>query len=65
MSFETGLQNVSLTIAIIAFSFPEEVQLKMAVIPGVYMIFVLPLAGLVCWYFRRRDLPAENGAAAA
>ena len=59
VSFETGLQNVSLTIAIIAFSFPEEAQLKMAVIPGVYMIFVLPLAMLVCQLFRR--IPLERG----
>lgn len=59
VSFETGLQNVSLTIAIIAFSFPEELQLKMAVIPGVYMIFVLPLAMLVCQLFRR--IPLERG----
>ena len=65
VSFETGLQNVSLTIAIIAFSFPAEIQLKMAVIPGVYMIFVLPLAGLICFFFRSRDLPAENAPAAA
>jgi len=62
VSFETGLQNVSLTIAIIAFSFPEEVQMQMAIIPGVYMIFVLPLAMLICRIFRGIPLGEEFAA---
>ena len=53
ISFETGLQNVSLTIGIIAFSFPSEQQTELLLVPGAYMLFVLPLAGALCLWFRK------------
>ena len=53
ISFETGLQNVSLTIGIIAFSFPAAQQTELLLVPGAYMIFVLPLAGALCLRFRK------------
>ena len=55
VSFETGIQNSPLAIAVVLASFPEEVADRMLPIPLLYALLVLVTATLVTATLRRLD----------
>lgn len=60
VALETGIQNGPLAIAIIVFTFPAEEQKSIMAVPALYSLFIVIIATLVTFVFRRANTAAEQ-----
>ncbi|MEM1364014.1 MAG: bile acid:sodium symporter [Pseudomonadota bacterium] len=60
VALETGIQNGPLAIAIIVFTFPEDQQQAVMAVPALYALFIVIIATLVTFVFRRANTAAEQ-----
>lgn len=63
IALETGIQNSPLAFAIILASFAPEQHVGILWIPLLYALFVLAVASVVTFGFRRRSHPVQSGSA--
>jgi predicted Na+-dependent transporter len=62
VSFETGVQNSPLCLAILVSAFPTDQQLSMLKLPLLYALFVLIEASIVTLVYRALDARREGAA---
>ena len=60
VALETGIQNGPLAIAIIVFTFPDDQQQAIMAVPALYSLFIVMIATLVTFVFRRANTAAEQ-----
>lgn len=60
VALETGIQNGPLALAIIVFTFPQEEADALTAVPVLYSLFIVIIATLVTFVFRRANAAAEQ-----
>jgi BASS family bile acid:Na+ symporter len=60
VALETGIQNGPLALAIIVFTFPPEEADALTAVPVLYSLFIVIIATLVTFVFRRANTAAEQ-----
>lgn len=60
VALETGIQNGPLALAIIVFTFPAEEADALTAVPVLYSLFIVIIATVVTFIFRRANTAAEQ-----
>lgn len=60
VALETGIQNGPLALAIILFTFPQDEATALTAVPVLYSLFIVIIATVVTFIFRRANTAAEQ-----